>query len=108
MNCILQEAQREHLPPLVQGRRVKLKFAHLGGHNPPTIVIHGNQLQSLPEAYRRYLMNRYRQALNIVGTPILLQFKTSDNPYAERRNVLTLTQQRQRQRLIQHRKKQQR
>jgi GTP-binding protein len=108
INRILQEAQREHLPPLVQGRRVKLKFAHLGGHNPPTIVIHGNQLNALPEAYRRYLINRYRQALNIMGTPIVLQFKTSENPYADRRNPLTLTQQRQRQRIIQYRKKQQR
>jgi GTPase len=108
INRILQAAQIEHLPPLVRGRRVKLKFAHLGGHNPPIIVIHGNQLNELPESYRRYLMNRYRQALNITGTPIFLQFKTSDNPYADRRNPLTLTQQRQRQRIIQHRKKQQR
>ncbi len=108
INRILQAAQTEHLPPLVRGRRVKLKFAHLGGHNPPIIVIHGNQLNELPEAYRRYLMNRYRQALNIRGTPIVLQFKTSDNPYADRRNPLTPTQQRQRQRVIQHRKKQQR
>lgn len=108
INRILQAAQTEHLPPLVRGRRVKLKFAHLGGHNPPTIVIHGNQLNELPEAYRRYLMNRYRQALNIMGTPIVLQFNTSENPYADRRNPLTPTQQRQRQRVIQHRKKQQR
>lgn len=108
INRILQEAQTEHLPPLVRGRRVKLKFAHLGGHNPPTIVIHGNQLDELPEAYRRYLMKRYRQALNIMGTPIVLQFNTSDNPYADRRNPLTLTQQRQRQRVIQHRKREQR
>lgn len=108
INRILQEAQTEHLPPLVRGRRVKLKFAHVGGHNPPTIVIHGNQLNELPEAYRRYLMNRYRQALNIMGTPIVLQFNTSENPYADRRNPLTPTQQRQRQRVIQHRKKQQR
>ncbi|MEW9809958.1 MAG: ribosome biogenesis GTPase Der [Candidatus Symbiodolus clandestinus] len=104
LNRILQQAQSDHLPPRVRGRRVKLKFAHLGGHNPPTVVIHGNQVEALPEAYRRYLSNYYRQALSLVGTPIALQFKQGDNPYAGKRNALTLAQQRRRQRLIRHRK----
>lgn len=98
-------AQKEHLPPMVQGRRVKLKYAHIGGYNPPTIVIHGNQIDHLPDSYRRYLMGYYRNSLKIMGTPILLQLKGSENPYAGKRNVLTPSQLRKRQRLVRHRKK---
>src|SRR5262249_16930685 len=54
---ILQNAIIQHNPPLVRGRRIKLRYAHAGGHNPPTIVIHGNQLESLPDAYKRYLVH---------------------------------------------------
>ncbi|MBU0501087.1 MAG: ribosome biogenesis GTPase Der [Gammaproteobacteria bacterium] len=89
---ILEQAVFEHQPPLVKGRRVKLRYAHQGGKNPPIIVIHGNQTEALPDAYRRYLINYYRKALDIRGTPIRLELKTGANPFADRRNLLTTRQ----------------
>lgn len=102
---IMQMAQDDHQPPLVRGRRVKLKYAHAGGYNPPIVVIHGNQVNDLPDSYKRYLMNYYRRSLKVMGTPIRIQFKEGDNPYAGKRNTLTATQQRKRKRLMQHIKK---
>lgn len=78
---LLEQAGEAFQPPLVQGRRVKLRYAHPGGHNPPTIIIHGNQTSKLPDSYKRYLSNFYRQALDIKGSPIRLEFKTGENPY---------------------------
>lgn len=78
---ILRDVSTVHQPPLVNGRRIKLKYAHQGGHNPPRIVIHGNQTESLPGAYRRYLTNAFRDKLNLVGTPLKLEFKSSSNPF---------------------------
>ncbi|MDQ7090641.1 MAG: ribosome biogenesis GTPase Der [Methylococcales bacterium] len=80
---ILKEATMAHQPPLVQGRRIKLKYAHQGGRNPPVIIIHGAQTDALPDAYKRYLINFYRDKLNLKGTPIRLKFKSPDNPYKE-------------------------
>ncbi|MEL7308350.1 MAG: ribosome biogenesis GTPase Der [Pseudomonadota bacterium] len=91
---IMDMAQADHQPPLVRGRRVKLKYAHAGGYNPPRIVIHGNQVHDLPDSYKRYLMNYYRKALNIMGTPIKIEFREGDNPYAGRSNKVTLSQKR--------------
>ncbi|WP_105200227.1 MULTISPECIES: ribosome biogenesis GTPase Der [unclassified Pseudoalteromonas] len=91
---IMDMAQADHQPPLVRGRRVKLKYAHAGGYNPPRIVIHGNQVHELPDSYKRYLMNYYRKALNIMGTPIKIEFREGDNPYAGRSNKMTLSQRR--------------
>ncbi len=102
---IMDMAQADHQPPMVRGRRVKLKYAHAGGHNPPIIVIHGNQVNDLPDSYKRYLMNYYRKALNIMGTPIRIEFREGDNPYAGRTNKLTLSQQRQRKRIAKMHKK---
>ncbi len=102
---IMHMAIDDHQPPLVRGRRVKLKYAHAGGYNPPIVVIHGNQVKDLPDSYKRYLMNYYRRSLNVMGTPIRIQFKEGANPYANKRNLLTPTQQRKRQRLMSHLKK---
>ncbi len=102
---IMQMASDDHQPPLVRGRRVKLKYAHAGGYNPPIVVIHGNQVKDLPDSYKRYLMNYYRRSLNVMGTPIRIQFKEGENPFAEKRNTLTPNQLRKRKRLMQHIKK---
>ncbi|MFY8273517.1 ribosome biogenesis GTPase Der [Pseudoalteromonas sp. SSDWG2] len=91
---IMDMAQADHQPPLVRGRRVKLKYAHAGGYNPPRIVIHGNQVHELPDSYKRYLMNYYRKALDIMGTPIKIEFREGDNPYAGKNNKMTLSQRR--------------
>ena len=101
----LEAAVTAHPPPLVRGRRIRLRYAHQGGRNPPVIVIHGNQTERLPDAYRRYLVNRFRKAFLLKGTPVRLRFKTSDNPYKGRRNKLTPRQERRRKRLMKHHKK---
>lgn len=98
----LENAVVAHAPPLVRGRRIKLRHAHQGGRNPPVIVIHGNQTERLPDAYRRYLANRFRKIFHLQGTPVRMVFKTSDNPYKGRRNKLTPRQQRKRERLMKH------
>lgn len=102
---IMKMAAEDHQPPLVRGRRVKLKYAHAGGYNPPIIVIHGNQVSDLPDGYKRYLMNYFRQSLKVMGTPIRIQFKEGENPFADKKNVLTATQLRKRKRLMSHIKK---
>ncbi len=97
---ILKDAVDAHQPPLVRGRRIKLKYAHQGGRNPPVVVIHGVQTDALPDAYRRYLMNYYRQQLRLKGTPIKLVFKSPENPFKGQRNKLTERQQKKRKRLV--------
>ncbi|MDV3243316.1 MAG: ribosome biogenesis GTPase Der, partial [Methylocaldum sp.] len=92
-------------PPLVRGRRIKLKYAHQGGQNPPVIVIHGNQTEEVPGAYKRYLINVFRDTLDIQGTPIKLEFRSSENPFKGKRNILSARQVRKRRRLIRHKKK---
>ncbi|OCG46226.1 ribosome biogenesis GTPase Der [Gilliamella sp. Choc5-1] len=99
---IMQMAQDDHQPPLVKGRRVKLKYAHAGGYNPPIVVIHGNQVEDLPDSYKRYLMNYFRRSLKIMGSPIRIQFKEGNNPFEGRKNSLTASQQRKRRRLMKH------
>ncbi len=64
---IMQMAQDDHQPPMVRGRRVKLKYAHAGGYNPPIVVVHGNLVNELPGSYKRYLMNYYRKSLEMMG-----------------------------------------
>ncbi len=101
----LEAAVIAHPPPMVRGRRIRLRYAHQGGRNPPVIVVHGNQTERVPDAYRRYLINRFRKAFKLTGTPVRLSFKTGDNPYKGRRNKLTPRQQRRRKRLMKHVKK---
>ncbi|AAP96034.1 ribosome biogenesis GTPase Der [[Haemophilus] ducreyi] len=102
---ILHMAADEHQPPLVNGRRVKLKYAHPGGYNPPIIVIHGNQVEKLSDAYKRYLSNYFRKSLKIIGSPIRIQFQEGNNPFAGKKNKLTPNQLRKRKRLMKFIKK---
>jgi len=102
---IMEMAQNDHNPPLIHGRRVKMKYAHAGGYNPPVIVIHGNQLKDLPDSYKRYLMNYYRKALKTMGTPIRVEFKEGANPFEGKVNKLTVGQERKRKRLMTFHKK---
>ena len=99
LTAILESAVQEHQPPLVRGRRIKLRYAHQGGRNPPVIVVHGNQTEDVPDAYRRYLENRYRDAFELHGTPVRIEFRTGRNPFKGRRNPLTARQVKRRQRL---------
>lgn len=105
LNQLLADAVEQHQPPLVSGRRIKLRFCHMGGHNPPLFVIHGNQTESVPKDYKRYLENVFRKALKLQGTPVHLEFKTSDNPFKDRVNKLTEAQADRRRRHVQFHKK---
>lgn len=82
LNRILRAAVEEHEPPISGGRRIKLKFAHAGGYNPPRIIIHGNKVSKVPDAYKRYIINCYRKSLNIMGSPVIIDFKEGENPFA--------------------------
>ncbi|PCI61860.1 MAG: ribosome biogenesis GTPase Der [Gammaproteobacteria bacterium] len=84
---ILDMAVFDHQPPMQAGRRIKLKYAHAGGYNPPLIVIHGNQVKKLPQSYKRYLMNYYRKSLKIMGTPIRIEFRETSNPFAGKKKL---------------------
>jgi GTP-binding protein len=63
--------------------RPKLRYAHQGGMNPPVIVVHGNSLEHVTDAYKRFLEGRFRKEFNLVGTPLRIEMKTSKNPYAD-------------------------
>ena len=102
LTTLLERILFAHPPPLVNGRRIKLRFAHTGGDSPPTVVIHGNQTESVPPAYRRYLENAFREALGLRGSALRIEFKASANPYAGRRNELSPRQRKRRERVIKH------
>ncbi|NRA72522.1 MAG: ribosome biogenesis GTPase Der [Gammaproteobacteria bacterium] len=105
MTKIMQMAVDDHEPPMFSGRRVRLRFAHAGGYNPPIIVIHGTQVKKLDSTYKRYLMNYFRRTLKIMGTPIKIEFRENINPYEGRKNKLSATQVRKRERLMKFHKK---
>ena len=102
---ILEEAVTAHQPPLIRGRRIKLRYAHLGGHNPLRIVVHGNQTTRVPAAYQRYLSNIFRERLKLTGTPVLIELKSGENPFKGKSNPLTRSQAAKRRRLMRHVKK---
>lgn len=97
---LLNEATAAHPPPQVGGRPIKLRHAHKAGRRPPTIVVHGNRADALPDSYVRYLENFYRDALALVGAPVKIERRVAKNPYAGKRNVLTRRQRRHRRRVI--------
>ncbi|MCR9106511.1 MAG: ribosome biogenesis GTPase Der [Gammaproteobacteria bacterium] len=97
---ILEGAVFDHPPPLINGRRIKLRYAHAGGQRPPLIVIHGNQTGKVPTSYQRYLEKVFRRELKLVGTPIRIEFRTGENPYADKRNKLTDRQVQRKRRLM--------
>jgi len=96
---VLKSAFDAHQPPMKQGRTAKLRYAHSGGKLPPRIVIHGSRTDTIPDAYRRYLVNRFIKHFKLKGTPVFLSFRDSDNPYKERKNTLTRRQVEKRKRL---------
>jgi len=79
----LEHALTVHQPPLVHGRRIKLRYAHQGGRNPPRIVIHGNQTAAVPDAYTRYLANIFRKKYDLFATPVVVEYRTDKNPFVK-------------------------
>ncbi len=102
---MLEDAVEKYQPPLSHGRRIKLRYAHAGAKQPPTIIIHGTQAEMIPTAYKRYLMNYFIKALKIEGTPMRINFKSTVNPFADKKNKLTLGQERRRKEMIKFHKK---
>lgn len=80
---VLQGAVNDHAPPVINGRRIKLRYAHAGGQNPPIIVIHGKQTEKLPNHYRRYLEKTFRRVLKLEGTPVKIELRSDENPYVK-------------------------
>lgn len=102
LNQLLREIVQAHPPPVFRGHRIKLRYAHFGGHNPPRLIIHGNQVTRVPESYVRYLQGAFRSALKLAGTPIRIEFRQGENPFKTRKNRLNPRQLRKRQRLFRH------
>jgi GTP-binding protein len=102
---LLEEAVFKHNPPLHNGRRIKLRYAHQGGRNPPVIVIHGNKTEFLPSTYERYLMGFFISKLKLKGTPVRIELKSGANPYARNKSQSSETRQKKKKRLIKHAKK---
>ena len=98
----LEMAYEANPPPVVRGHVAKLRFAHAGGDNPPTFIVHGTRLRTLSESYRRYLENFFRKRFKLVGTPVRFLFKEGDNPYKDKKNVLTDRQVERKRRLLRH------
>ena len=89
-------------PPMVSGHTAKPRYAHFGGNHPPRFVIHGNRLDALPQHYLRYLENFFRKRFKLIGSPVVLDLRKGNNPYAGKKNVLTEAQLAKRRRLIRH------
>jgi GTP-binding protein len=102
---ILEDAVSGHEPPMINGRRIKLRYAHAGGQNPPLIIIHGNQTGNVPRAYQRYLEKIFRRELKLFGTPVRISFRTGENPFENKRNQLTERQAQRKRRLTKYPKK---
>jgi GTP-binding protein len=101
----LEAAYSGYQPPLVRGHAPRLRFAHPGGSNPPTIVIHGSRTKHIGDGYRRYLENFFRKRFKLEGTPVRIEFREGENPYAGRKNELTERQVKKRKRLVRNAKK---
>ncbi|HXD84629.1 MAG TPA: ribosome biogenesis GTPase Der [Rudaea sp.] len=101
----LEAAYKGYQPPLVRGHAPKLKFAHPGGSNPPTIVLHGSRTKHIATGYRRYLENFFRKRFKLEGTPVRIEFRESENPFAGRKNELTERQVKKRKRVVRNAKK---
>ncbi len=83
----LEHALTVHQPPMVRGRRIKLRYAHQGGRSPPRIVIHGNQTASVPDSYTRFLSNMFRKSFDLFATPVVVEYRTDKNPFLREKRV---------------------
>jgi len=101
-NRALELAVAAHPPPAVRGHAAKLRYVHPGGSNPPTFVVHGTRLKDLPDSWRRYLENFFRQHFKLSGTPVHFVLRETVNPYAGKKNSLTPRQVASRKRLMRH------
>lgn len=89
LNRVLIAAVEKHAPHAILGRRIKLRYCHQSGRNPPAIMIHGNQTDRLKDSYVSYLANTFREAFKLQGVPLKLEFKTGDNPFKNKKSDLS-------------------
>ncbi|MEO1946792.1 MAG: ribosome biogenesis GTPase Der [Methylophilaceae bacterium] len=80
---VLSDAIAQHQPPISRGIRPKLRYAHQGGVNPPIVVVHGSHISGVKDSYKRFLEGVFRKTFQLVGTPLRVQFKQGNNPYAD-------------------------
>ncbi len=80
---LVREAVEHQAPKRAGYSRPKLRYAHQGGQNPPIVVVHGNALDHVTDAYRRYLEGRVREHFKLTGTPLRIELRSSRNPYAD-------------------------
>ena len=99
----LERIVSEYEPPMSNGRRIKLRYAHAGGQNPPLIVIHGKQTEELPDSYVRYLEKSFRKLLRLEGTPIRIELRTDDNPFTRQEEDLDYRQVARKRRILKNR-----
>jgi len=105
LSKLIEDMVESDPPPYNQGRRIKLKYAHQAGSQPPMFIIYGTQTKKLRDNYKKFLENRIRDYFSFWGSPIRLIFKDSSNPYAEKKNKLNFRQWKKRKRIIRLRKK---
>lgn len=89
LNRVLAAALAENPPPIVRGRPVRLRYAHQGGRYPTLVVVYGTQAERLPAHYKRYLENEFRETLRLKGSPVRIELRNTENPYAGKRTRLT-------------------
>jgi GTP-binding protein len=102
LSRVITRAFEAHQPPMKQGRTAKLRYAHGGGKFPPRVVIHGSRTDTVPDSYTRYISNQIIKHFKLKGTPLLIEYRDSQNPYKDKKNVLTKRQKDKRQRLKKH------
>jgi len=105
LNKILEQANNSHQPPPVAGRRLRLKFVNQSDVFPPTLTFHGNHVQSVPKNYERFLKNFFISSLKLTNTPIKINFKSGDNPFKDKKNILSARQIQKKRRLMKFVKK---
>lgn len=105
LSSLIERLMETDPPPYIQGRRIKLKYAHQGGIQPPTFIIYGNQTKKLRDNYKKFIERQIRSYFSFMGTPIQLFFKDSKNPFSDRKNKLSHRQWKKRRRVIRLRKK---
>lgn len=104
---LLEDIVTDHAPPTVNGRRIKLRFAHAGGQNPPIIVIHGKQTDRIADHYTRYLEKSFRKALRMEGTPLRIELRSDNNPFVKNEDNLNQQQIARKRRLVRNRRTEQ-
>ena len=106
----MEKAMTQHQPPIVRGRRIRLRYAHQGGKNPPRIIVHGSQAAHVPESYKRYLANMFREEFDLFATPVSVEFRSDTNPFLkdkpkEKRGLKTSNKERRERRIKKDRAK---